>query len=218
MSAARLILARHGETEYNRAGRLQGQTDIDLNEAGRAQARALARTVAALPAAERPVALFSSPLRRALETAQAVGDALGLAVRTDERLLERGFGIWEGLTGEEIFSGWPEDARAWRGTGSVDPAIGLESRTATAERYAQACREIMARHAGECVMIVSHGAATRLAIGELLGLDAEAFNGIAGLNNCHFSTLVPLRDYGQEGLMRLSSHNTAPGFGSGGEA
>ena len=218
MSTSRLILARHGETEYNRLGRLQGQTDIDLNEAGRAQARALARTVAALPDEQRPTALYASPLRRALETAQAVGEALGLEVSTDKRLLERGFGIWEGLTGEEIFSGWPDDARAWRGTGPVDPAIGLETRTATAERYAQACREIMAKHEGECVMVVSHGAATRLAIGELLGLDAEVFNGIAGLNNCHFSTLVPLLDYGQKGLMRLSSHNTAPGFGKGGKA
>src|SRR5690625_726702 len=106
----RLILVRHGQTAYNREARLQGQIDIPLNVTGRRQAAVLAATVAENP----PDMIISSPLSRAYDTARIVGEASGLDVHIDEAFLERGFGEWEGLKGEEIRRHWPHEHADWR--------------------------------------------------------------------------------------------------------
>src|SRR5687768_16876002 len=93
-----LLLARHGETDWNRELRIQGSSDIALNDLGRDQARALAEELAELALD----AIYSSDLRRARETAEAVAAQHGLDVRLDPRLRERAFGSWEGLTRADI--------------------------------------------------------------------------------------------------------------------
>ncbi|MBP2407879.1 histidine phosphatase family protein [Brachybacterium fresconis] len=203
----RLILVRHGQTEYNRQGRLQGQVDIALNEAGTRQAAVLAATVAENP----PDLIVSSPLERARDTAQILANACGLDVRTDRAFLERGFGEWEGLRGEEIRRHWPAEHAEWRAHRPVT-GLGVEPRPAVGERVAVACRQLVAENTGGTVMIVSHGAAITLGITALLGLDADGFRGIAGLENCHRSVLEPLTSDTTGHLMRLVSHNLAPDF------
>ncbi|MDI6628197.1 MAG: histidine phosphatase family protein, partial [Rhodococcus sp. (in: high G+C Gram-positive bacteria)] len=94
----RLILLRHGQTEYNATDRMQGQLDTDLSELGRSQAK----TAAAELATREPIKIVSSDLRRALDTANALGDAAGVAVSVDERLRETHLGQWQGLTHTEV--------------------------------------------------------------------------------------------------------------------
>ena len=117
----RLILVRHGQTDHNREGRLQGQIDIPLNERGLQQAETLARAIASSP----PDLLVASPLERARATAGAVARACGLEVTTDRAFLERSFGQWEGLRGEEIHQRWPVEHADWR---AHRPILGLDSR------------------------------------------------------------------------------------------
>ncbi|MGP9844160.1 histidine phosphatase family protein [Brachybacterium sp. 107] len=203
----RLILVRHGQTDYNKEGRLQGQVDIPLNATGTRQAGVLAAAVAANP----PDLIVASPLERARDTAQIVASSCGLEVTTDAALIERSFGTWEGLRGEEIRRHWPTEHADWRAHRPVT-GLGLEDRPAVAERIADACRRLVAENTGRTVMVVSHGAAITLGITALLGLDADDFRGIAGLENCHRSVLEPLTSDTSGRLMRLVSHNLAPDF------
>ena len=94
-----LLLVRHGETDWNRDGRWQGQSDTPLNELGRRQARELAEQLDGVDV------VYSSDLARARETAEILAERAGVEVRLDPRLRERGFGAWEGLTLAEIESG-----------------------------------------------------------------------------------------------------------------
>lgn len=203
----RLVLVRHGQTDYNREGRLQGQVDIPLNANGIRQAELLATAVTANP----PDVIVASPLQRALETARIISRGTGLEIATDDALLERGFGEWEGLRGEEIKHRWPAEHADWR---AHRPVLGLdiEDRPEVGERVAAACRKLVAEHAGGTVMVVAHGAAITLGITSLLGLDTNGFRGLAGLENCHRSVLEPLANEPTNSLMRLVSHNLAPDF------
>lgn len=200
----RLVLARHGQTAHNASGRLQGQVDIPLNARGREQAQALARTLAR----QDVDVIVSSPLGRALATAQACGEALGLPVSTDPALLERSFGTWEGLTGEEIRSRWPREHEAWRAHQDVE-GLGIEDRADVALRFARACLGMLSRHPGQTVLVVAHGAAITLGISALIGLD-PASRGIAGLENCHRSVLEPLLADPEGRHLRLLAHNLGP--------
>ena len=103
-----LLLVRHGETDWNAAGKIQGCTDTPLNARGRAQALALAGRLRG----ERPQRLYTSPLRRARETAAIVGAELALEPETVEALREISFGEWEGCSWEEIQRRWPREF-AW---------------------------------------------------------------------------------------------------------
>src|SRR5699024_384728 len=122
MSATTVLFWRHGQTEYNRSGRLQGQVDIPLNDAGHAQAAAAAEILARV----RPGRIISSDLQRARETAQKLADLTGGEVECDERFRERSFGDWEGLTHKEITASWPEQFRVWER--SEERRVGKECR------------------------------------------------------------------------------------------
>ena len=144
-----LVLWRHGETDHNVAGRVQGRVDVPLNATGTAQAVQAARALAAL----RPSRIVSSPLARARATAQVLAEKLGggtgAAVPVDvvEDLVERSFGAWEGLTRTQIETGWPEAARVWRAGG--DPqGVGVETRAHAAARVGSAIESLMARSGG----------------------------------------------------------------------
>lgn len=205
----RLVLARHGQTDHNVAGRMQGRIDIALNDLGRAQARELARSIAGTGPV--PDVIVASPLSRAAETARTVAEAVHADVVLDEGFVERGFGRWEGLTGPEIREQWPAEHDAWQHRHDVE-GIGMETRAQAAERVGVACRRLLAEHEGRTVLVVAHGAAITLGICDLLGLDPYAFRGLAGLDNCHRSVLEPLAADPDGRLMRLVSHNVPPDF------
>lgn len=150
-----LILARHGQTDWNIEGRYQGQTDLSLNETGRAQARELAEQLADQPV----VAIYSSDLRRARETAGIIAERVGLAVQVDERLREVHLGRWEGMLFSDIVAQYPSvwEQRQRDPVHSRPP--GGESAAEVSVRVWAVVDEIAGRHAPGPVLIVSHGLA-----------------------------------------------------------
>jgi broad specificity phosphatase PhoE len=173
--ATTLLLARHGETDWNRERRWQGHADTELNDVGRAQARALAGELAAQP----PDAVYTSDLSRARETAQIVAAELGLPVVVDPRLREVDVGSWSGLTSTEISERFPGAARP----GETNEALG--------ERVVAALCDIAAAHDGGTVLVLTHGGAMRAA---WLASGGTLENRPA-VSNCH---VQPIRVEGQE--------------------
>ena len=138
-----LLLARHGETDWNRELRIQGSSDIELNDLGRAQARALAQELEHIDLD----AIYTSDLSRARATAEVVAASHGLDVTLDARLRERSFGSWEGLTREDV-AALPDGAQH---DGESDDQVR--------ERVLEAVQAIADTHPGEQVLVVSHGGA-----------------------------------------------------------
>ena len=136
-----LLLVRHGETDWNASGRLQGHTDTPLNDFGRQQARALAYELAS----EQLDAVYSSDLARARETAEIVAERLGLPVAVDADLREKNWGNWEGLSSTE------RDAVVYVG----------ESSAAHRDRMLAALGRIAERHPSGRVLVVTHGGSVR---------------------------------------------------------
>ena len=154
MPTTRILLARHGETEWNRLGRWQGHADPPLNDAGRAQAA----TLAAQLIGDGIAAVYSSDLRRASETARIVANRLGLDVTEDPALREIDVGSWSGLTRDEGRERFPEGFARW-----LSGEIGHdgETREALTERVVGAVERIAAAHADEHILVVTHGGGIR---------------------------------------------------------
>ena len=174
-----LLLVRHGETDWNRHGRWQGGSDTQLNDLGREQARALAEELDG----EIDV-LYSSDLARARETAEIVAAKLGLEVRLDPRLRERGFGSWEGLTTTEIEERFADAHRRWlAGEGAgADDAEAFEDFSARVEDFLS---DVLRLHPGEEVLVVSHGGSIRVIHALAAGVDyVRDHRLIPGVPNC----------------------------------
>lgn len=144
-----IILVRHGETDWNVARRVQGQSDRPLTERGRSQAHALAEALAG----ERLDAVYASDLSRARHTAEAVAAPRGLEVRTDPRLREKHFGTWEGLTDSEVLARFPHARPGHWGDGETPDEV--------VNRVLESLRAIAATHPGERVLVVTHGGPLR---------------------------------------------------------
>jgi len=159
----RILLARHGETEWNALGRLQGHTDIPLNEMGRSQARSLAAGVVGAGIE----AVVTSDLARARETGEIVAAALGLgAPAIDPALRERRFGVFEGLTRVQCAANHPEAWRAWKEQTTAPP--GGEPSTAAVARMAEVLARLAAGEGGP-MLVISHGGVMRLWLMDTLG-------------------------------------------------
>lgn len=208
MTAGTVVLLRHGRTAYNAAMRLQGQIDIPLDEVGRWQA---AEGATALAGWHRAARVISSDLVRAVDTAQAYATLVGVPVEVDERLRERSFGDWEGLTSAELAERWPAERDVWR-RGGEPQGIGAETKVAVAERMVEAIEEHAAQLDGdESLVVVSHGAAISLAVTGMLGLDASNWRGVSGMHNVHWSHLHRSAP-GAVPSWRLVAHNVGASY------
>jgi broad specificity phosphatase PhoE len=154
-------MTRHGETDWNAAGRWQGHTDVPLNDNGRAQARAVAEVLRGASL----TAIVSSDLSRARETADIIGATLGIQVAyVDADLRERMFGVFEGLTRAECERLHPEAWRAW--VDEQRPAAGVEAPEIVAARMNAAIGRAAERVARDDApaLVVTHGGALRSAV------------------------------------------------------
>lgn len=180
-SVTKLLLARHGETDWNCEHRWQGHTDVPLNELGLEQARALAEELADEPIA----AIYSSDLRRAFDTARIVAERKGLEVIVDHDLRELDFGAWEGMTSDEIEERFPGDLGRWREHGERPERRGGETADEVRERVIAAAHRIVAAHPGEQVLVIAHGGPLRA-----LAIHATAIEHDRRLENCGVVRIV----------------------------
>jgi probable phosphoglycerate mutase len=173
MDITRLIAVRHGETEWNKATRIQGQLDIALNATGHWQAAQAAAALANEPIA----AVYASDLQRATATAQAIAQPHGVAVRLHTDLRERHFGDMQGLTWQTIYQHNPEVAQAWRTRVPDFAPTGGETLLALQARVAGVVQQLASAHTGELIVLVAHGGILdmlyRLATGEALQTKRE---------------------------------------------
>lgn len=169
----RLLLVRHGETEWNKFGRFQGQCDVPLNNRGLAQARQAARAVAVSPGCT----VYASPLYRTMQTAQEISRPAGANVIPLEGLKELNLGDLEGITGAEMRADWPQVYAAWR----EDPAELVmpkgESLKQLQDRAWQAFLNMESAHQEEDTLVaVSHNFTIRTIICKLLGMPLSNFH------------------------------------------
>jgi broad specificity phosphatase PhoE len=183
----KLVLLRHGRTEWNHTRRAQGHADVPLDRVGEAQAKAAAPLIADL----RPVRLWSSDLARARRTADLVAAGCGLVVEEDARLREFSMGERQGLTWIESVERFPWIAQG-EGLGERLTAVpGAESEADVRARIVPAVEECLRALApGETGVVVGHGAALKVALGGLLGWDESVVRTLSVLDNCHWTTVL----------------------------
>jgi probable phosphoglycerate mutase len=193
----RLVILRHGRTEWNAQQRYQGQSDTALDSVGLQQAMQVAGLVAAME----PDILLSSDLQRARQTAEMVASLNGLPLQLDSRLRERNLGHWEGLTREEVSERYPEEFADWLAGRDVTRRGG-ESRQDVADRALSLVDDLP--QVGLAVL-VSHGATAMSLTSALLGLP-QTPSVLGPLANCHWTELRC--DDGESWILR--AHNAGP--------
>ena len=203
MTAARVVVWRHGETAWNAEGRYQGQADVPLNERGRGQAVAAALRIAEL----RPDRIVSSDLQRAATTARQLGNCTGLDVELEPRLREINVGDWAGLTNKEVYAAHPDFAAALQAGRDARRSPSGETGAEAGARVAEALLDIAeAGPDGSTVVVVGHGFALRVATVFLLGLDYAHNLTLGGLWNASWTVLQPAG-----ASWRLLSYNNVAG-------
>jgi probable phosphoglycerate mutase len=180
-----VVVWRHGRTEWNLAGRFQGQSDVALDAVGIAQARASARILAAL----RPAAIVSSDLRRAADTAAELARLTGHQVTLDPGLRETYLGSWQGLTRAEVDARFPGEEAAWL-RGELERRGGGESMPEVAARAVAAVQNALDKLGPDDTLVaVTHGGSGRVLIGSLCGLPPEHWSALGVLSNCCWTVL-----------------------------
>lgn len=192
MSRPRVILWRHGRTSWNVEYRWQGQSDIELDEVGLAQAALAARQLASY----NPSLIVASDLKRAHKTAQFLADITGVPLVTDPRLRETDGGLWEGLTQDEIRRDYADELHIWQRDMTRPAGITGESRPAVALRVAAAIADHIEGRQEGTVVFATHGGAARDTVAHLLGLPHEHLGAFRVMVNCGWAILdhEPARD------------------------
>lgn len=183
MTLARLVLWRHGETDYNASGRMQGHLDSNLTEVGWNQARF------AVPALTRfaPDVVVASDLRRAMDTATVFSTASGVPLQMDKRLRETHLGQWQGKTSAEVDAQWPGSRKLWQTDPTWTPPGG-ESRVEVAARAAEVVADLD-RDADGTALLCAHGGLIVALTAQLLELPLACWSLLGGIGNCHWTVL-----------------------------
>ena len=185
MAGNRVLLWRHGQTDWNMVNRFQGHSDIPLNEVGRYQARHAAEILAGM----NPTQIISSDLGRAKETAQALADLVGLPVSTHEGLRETNGGMWEGKTGAENRAEDFQNFIRWI-DGEDNPAGTTgEKRSEVAARAVDVINQALNGKTDQLLIVATHGGTARCVLGDLLQLPLSHWGVIGGLSNASWSIL-----------------------------
>lgn len=172
----RLLLVRHGVTEWNLTKRAQGQADVGLAPEGRKQAARLPGLLADFSID----AIYSSDLSRAVDTIKPLAEERGLKIEVDPDLREIDQGQWTGLTTDEIRRRWPD---RWGPARHYSKRPGGESPDEVRERGLAAVRRIVGAHPDGCIVLVSHGGTIRWIVAEAMGYDDRESSTLRGLSN-----------------------------------
>jgi broad specificity phosphatase PhoE len=200
LAVRRLVLWRHGRTEWNAEGRFQGQLDPPLDQEGRDQAVRAAPHLVAAGLQPDDTVVVSSDLARAAETAATLTALLGVPLKLDERLREHGMGSWEGLTRDEVAARFPDQFADWT-AGRPVVGRGGEEPEAVAERALAALADLPT---AATAVVVTHGGTAGRLLERLLGLGPDHRRVFGPLANCAWSELVV-----QGTRWRLVRHNSA---------
>ena len=191
MRVRRLVMLRHGQTEFNAGSRMQGQLDTELSDLGRDQAVAAAEVLAK----RQPQLIVSSDLRRALDTAVVLGERSGLPVVVDTRLRETHLGDWQGMTHLEVDAAAPGARLAWRNDATWAPHGG-ESRVDVAARGMPVIAELVAEQTEwgadepeRPVVLVAHGGLIAALTAAMLKLPVDNWPALGGMGNASWVQL-----------------------------
>ena len=199
MATTRVYLIRHGATQLSAEDRFAGETDVELSDIGRGQARRLAQRLKDQPIA----AVFASPLGRTVETARIIAEPHSLEIKTDPGLREISHGRWEQMTRAQVEEQFPEEYRRWENDPfSFAPERG-ETGLAVTARALPALLGVVERNAGKQVIIVSHKATIRLLLSCLLGFDPRTYRDRLDQNPCALNII----DWKDPQTPRLSLFN-----------
>ena len=171
MQVTRLYLVRHGATQLSAEDRFSGAVGVDLSDEGRAQVARLGERLRP----ERITAVYCSPLSRTVETARIIAGSCGVDIHELDGLREIGHGRWEGLTRREVEAQFPDEYSAWEEDPFSFAPEGGESGVAVLARALPAVRQVVTRHPGARVLVVSHKATIRLVMSSLLGFDPRGY-------------------------------------------
>ena len=171
ITPTRLYLVRHGATQLSVEDRFAGSIGVDLSDKGRDQARRLSARLAN----DDLRAIYASPLSRTVETAQIIAPPHGLPVVTADGLREASHGHWEGLTRKDVETKYPEEYAAWESDPFTFAPDGGESGIVVLARALPIIRDIVLKHEGQNVLVVSHKATLRLILSSLLGFDVRGY-------------------------------------------
>ena len=207
-----LLLIRHGQTDWNIAGKWQGHTDIPLNDTGFSQSRLLADRLSSWPIS----AIYSSDLKRAAKTARIIADQLDLDPVLTATLRERHGGAFQGMTAEELQDRFPDELKTIQEDGGAPP--GGESNLEVAQRILTTFDSIIENHRGVMVAVVSHGGALAIIIAYALGFPLGqrariSLRGNTGLSTIEFDGRGPrvtlLNDVNH---LAANDHDVGAGF------
>ena len=167
----RLIIVRHGRTEWNRVEKFRGRADIGLDGVGMKQAETAAKRITGWPIS----AIYSSPMRRALTTAEIIAAPLGLKVQPMSGIIDVDYGKWQGLSTEDVVARDGRLYSQWIESPDKVKFPGGESFTEVRERATSAIDDLIQQHPKETVVLVSHKVICQILILSLLGLDSSHF-------------------------------------------
>lgn len=168
----KFILLRHGQTEWNRVERFRGRADVPLNETGFQQAEATSKRIAAQ---WQPVAVYASPLSRAMKTAETIARPFQLSVTPLAGLVDIDYGLWQGLSPAEVGKRWQQELNAWYNAPHTIRIPGGESLADLRLRGMEAINQLAEQHGGETIVLVGHTVINRVILLAVLGLGNERF-------------------------------------------
>ena len=208
--ATRVFMVRHGATVLTAEDRFAGATDVELSDEGRQQTRRLAERLAT----EKIAAVFASPMSRTMETAGILAEPHGLAVQARDGFREISHGRWEQMTRREVEQRFPEEAAEWEKDPYTFAPQGGESGLAVTARALPALIELVRKHPGDCLLVVSHKGTIRLLLSSLLGFDPRRYRDNLDQNPAALNIV----DFRNPTLARLTLFNDTSHYASAGSA
>jgi broad specificity phosphatase PhoE len=203
----RIYLVRHGQTAWNQVGRIQGHSDTPLDAVGQRQAQQAAQWLSVR--IQNPVAVYSSDLQRAWHTAQAIADALGAPLHPEPALRERHWGLWEGLTSNEIQQRFPDHHFTYL----YDPMMGTPPEAEPMQAFWQRVRalghRLLEQHPSGEVVVVGHGGSLRILLCEALAGDIQTYRRIR-LDNTGVSVVERAGERLYVSLLNYTDHLNDP--------